>query len=303
MTVSRTNNRPTILPLHRRKEGLSAKVMKHQAVTVNRNRTHTERHHPPVPILIFHQISMSGAFNAAVHIVPMIQNGVMRAAFPRSVNRCAAENRFLMAVFCAAFRHHQVIHAIFFIKMRAFLKYPAASFADELNIAERFTGFGVDFTHIDSIIIPAAACSGKIAGSVIIPEQIRVNAIVLNPFRFRPLAADVIGINNEITMIGHVCCDHVKQPVMVPQGRRVDSSGSTATSELYMCLILKAVTNQLPIDQILTVKDRYARKKFKTGCDQIKVIPYPADRRIRMKPTNDWILINHTNASPQTFFN
>ena len=147
-------------------------MMLHQTVFGTSGRSHSQTHQPPVPILIFYHIRMTGTVDLVSCIVPMRQDRIMRAFFIWTVWTVRTTDGFHMAEFRAAFCDHQIVFSIYFIKMRPFRIPASASLADIYTFTQPFAGERVYLTHNDSLFSVLSLPGGcKIYFSILIKKQ------------------------------------------------------------------------------------------------------------------------------------
>ena len=137
------------IPHHRSQKGLSSKMVLHQWCIRPMQAAGSKADHPPVSVLIFHQISMSRTENFSSAVIPMCEDGIVRTWFIWTIWSCGSLNRLHMPVLCSAFCQHQIIISISFINMRSLRKFPAAAKADFYAWCQLFSGKWIHLTHLD----------------------------------------------------------------------------------------------------------------------------------------------------------
>ena len=85
---------------------------------------------------------------------------------------------------------------------------------------------------------------------------------------------------------------------MVSDGRRIDSPGNLLSPNSKLLFSLQNISDLLPMCQIPAVKQRNTWCICKTGCYQIEIFSYPADRRVRIKSRQNRILNCNHSFSP-----
>jgi hypothetical protein len=84
---------------------------------------------------------------------------------------------------------------------------------------------------------------------------------------------------------------HVKNPVMETYGRRVDPPGGAAVFQGKLFRPVETVAQNLPVNQIPAMINRYTGKEFESRGNQVIILPSAADARIWVKTGNYGILI------------
>ena len=77
--------------------------------------------------------------------------------------------------------------------------------------------------------------------------------------------------------------NHIERTIIVPYGRSIDASAGICTGEHQLRLPVKAIADLLPMNEVLTVKQRHTGKELKTAVNQIVIISAAANTRIRME--------------------
>src|SRR5512140_3191064 len=107
------DDRPALLPAHRRQERFPAKVIEVPSIW-----PHGKQDHPPLPILSFHEVGMARSPNGIVQTqMPMCQKWVARIRFIWPTHRFTPSNGHGMLMSGTAFSNHQVISSIYFVNV------------------------------------------------------------------------------------------------------------------------------------------------------------------------------------------
>ena len=87
--------------------------------------------------------------------------------------------------------------------------------------------------------------------------------------------------------------DHIKRARMVANGGRENASGTGHLRQRELAGSCQAMTNLLPVDQILAVENGNAWKILKATGDQIVVLSNPTDTGIRIEAWKHRIRIGY----------
>ncbi len=172
-----------------------------------------EEHHPPGAILRLHHISMSHTLDP-VGLTPTIGVGkyrIKRTRFIRSVEIFTPPDGHAVHVFGASFSQHQIIVAIFFVNVGSLRETSAGSSPDKTLGSHCLTGLYVDFGNPDSFI----SLRHKIGSAIVVPEDIGVDAVDINPYGVTPRTGRIGGGTIEITPSRHVGADHIEHPFTI----------------------------------------------------------------------------------------
>ena len=98
---------PALLPRDGDEHGLTPQIVPERIA----QRTDAKTYRPPVPVLILDQIGMSHGFDRQIGAA-VGEDRIVGARFIRTIDRIAPRDRDHVAVFGAALRHHEIVHAV-----------------------------------------------------------------------------------------------------------------------------------------------------------------------------------------------
>ena len=151
---------------------------------------------------------------------------------------------------------------------------------------ELFAGADVDLAdaHV------AVAIGEEINLSVVVKQQGRVDARLIDIDRVAPFARRIGRRNIEIPAAGDVGRDHVEHAVVPADGGGEDAAGGLGLLQRQLRGTGQAVPDLLPMHQILAVEHRHAGEEFKRRSYQIIVLSHAANAWVGIESRNNWIL-------------
>ena len=212
---SAVHHGPPILPRYGRQEGLAPQVVEVSAIAAI-----GQEYNPPGTVCGLEQVAVAGALDVAVLRGQRAvgEDGIRRIGLVGAVDVPAAGHGELMGQFGAAFRDQQVIPTVFPIDMRAFREPASSSSPERFSGAQGGTCHRVDLTQGDG----GVGIRHHIASPVFKIER-RVDALLLQPYRFAPGAGRVGGGDHEVSAAAHVGGDHIERSVVVADGGGIDA--------------------------------------------------------------------------------
>ena len=241
---------------------------------------------------------MAGGLERTANVVSVGENGVPGAAFKGTPYIFAPGDRDHMSVLRAAFGNEQIVPAVFFVHMRAFGAASAGSVPDDLGVRQFFAGVQIDLKLADALGVTAFdPGAGVVDLAVVVPEQIGIDAVVVDPDGVGPGAADVFGPDKEIAAATDVGGDHVEAAVVITERGGVNAGGGPCVTQGQLAFPGQNVADLFPVDKILTVPQRHAGEKLKGTVDEVIVITNTADAGIRIETRDDRILVGRHGRS------
>ena len=166
----------------------------------------------------------------------------------------------------------------------------SGSARDAARLAEQLAGLGIDRDLHDRHAAAPPAGPREVAGAVLVPEQIRIDAH--DPGRVdgsRPGSGGVGGRDDQVTFAHPVDAgrDHPEPAVVVTDRRREDPAAPLRRPERQLVVAIEHVADELPRDEVAAVEDRHPGQVLERRVDQVVVVADPADRRVRVEPGDD----------------
>ena len=182
--------------------------------------------------------------------------------------------------------------------MRSLRAFAAGTVPNALCLAQLCAGLKINLKLSDAVVaVFVRMCTGVIHLAVRIPEQRRVNALMVDPDRVGPLAADVICPHKKIAAACHIRRDHIESAVVVADRRRKNTAGGAAVHQRQLAFSRQNIAKLLPMQQVTAMPKRHARKKLKRTVDKIIVFTYTANARVRVKTRQNWVFVCHVYSS------
>ena len=95
---------------------------------------------------------------------------------------------------------------------------------------------------------------------------------------------------------GDVRCGHIKNAIVITDGRRPDAARSPTTIQWKLTRPGQAVPDLLPVDQVAAVEDRDAGEIFEGAGDEVKIPSNAANAGVGVKAGEDRVVISHITA-------
>src|SRR5690554_4495605 len=174
-----------------------------------------EKHHPPGAILCLYKIAMSHPLNPVglPQTVGVGQYRIERTGLIRSIQIPAPADGDTVHVFGSTLTQHQIIITIFLVYVGSFREASADTSPDKTLGSHCLTGFQIDFGNTYAFI----SLRDKIGASVVVPENIGINAVDIDPYGFTPGSGRICGRTIKISSSAHIGAYHIEQPVMKTQ--------------------------------------------------------------------------------------
>jgi hypothetical protein len=208
-----------------------------------------------------------------------------------------------VAVFGSSLGKEKVVPAVKKVKVRRLGTFIAAALGNQPGRGQLFSGKRIYFAKVYSPGISLHSPVGTEPRFTPGKEQGGIDAPLVHINRIRPGAPDVSGVDNEISQPPAVFAGvsigggHVKNPVVEPDGGRIDPPGSAAVLQGKLFRALKAMAQNLPVNQIPAVINRYPGKELERGSNQVIIIPLTADTWIGIKTGNYGVPVGIHNIS------
>ena len=212
--------------------------------------TESQGQHMPVAIFVLDKVAVTYSLNDERSLVAVGENRILRVALEFSPDGISAGAGYHVAVLCAALRSHEVVNSIYLVEMRAFKVASAGALPDAAACGELLSGGYVDFAlnhSPDAVIIGAVAHE---VGAAVLKEQRRIDTALIDVYRLRPLAVDIVGVNVEILVGGVVGSHHVESAVAAADSRRENSAGAVDLIEHYLAGSGEHIAYLLPVNEV-----------------------------------------------------
>ena len=236
--------------------------------------------------------------SGSISKITMGQNRIRRLTLPLSVYRLAAGNTNRMIRPRTTFGMKQIISSVYLVDMRTFRPHAVfeGSPPDSLRLAIEFAAFKVNFLNPDfpvSLIFRAFRCrtGSRIPDSaVIIKKERRINTFrAFNHHRIRPWPLRLISSNKKVPDFINLSTNTVEFSLMKAYCRRKKPAGNPSPGKIQLLRPVNNITNLLPGNKSLTLKNRQPRQIRKRRTNKIVISPRLTDGRIRIKARQDWI--------------
>ena len=193
-----------------------------------------------------------------------------------------------MAVLRSALGDHQVIPAVLFVHVRPLGAASPRAAPDDLAPAEQTPCREVDLGQMD---LARALRRQEIRLSVVVEEEVRVDAALAHIDRVGPFARRVLRRDVKIPAAGHVGRDHVERAVVVADRRRVDAIPHADVLQAGLRGTCDAVADLLPVDQVLAVMDRHAGEIAERAVHHVVIVAHAAHARIGVEARQDRVAV------------
>ena len=176
--------------------------------------------------------------------------------------------------------------------MRRFQESAPDAAPDRPRLSDTLSRTHVNLPQCDFLLAGMQGLVGTVIGVPIFKIDGRIDSACLHPDGRGPLSRWIGSRYDEIS-IHRQGCRHIKKPFFIPDRGRPYAAGVLHLQKRKSLRILHTVSDLFPVHQISAVKNRNSRKVFKGACDQIIILPHPANARIRVKAPEHRILILH----------
>ena len=287
--LSAVDHRPAFLvPHHGGQHGFPADVMQPSI-----GGTDGMGHHPPVAIRILRDVGVAHRLEGTADVIPVAEDGIVGTAFKGAPDIAASGHGDHMAIFRAAFSDHQVIPAVLFVHMRCLRTAAAGAVPDDPGFRQLFTGGRIQLELADALGIRSHDTGSHIIHlSVLVPEQGRIDALVVDPDRLRPGAKNVFRRHQEIAAMTDIGGDHVEFSVVIPQGRGINTAGNAAVLQRKLAVTGQNMADLLPVHQIPAVPQGNTGEIFKGTGHQVVIFPHPTDAGVGIETGDNGVFVS-----------
>ena len=220
--------------------------------------------------------------------MPVGQDGVARVALIGPQGAAAAGDGHGMVILRTALGDEQVVPAVLLVDVRRF----GAPGVDQRAppgdplLPHDAVLLQIHLRHPHArIMLRPVGGGGHVAGSVLVPEEGRVDALrAADHMQITPGPRRILGRDVEVAHAADVGGDHVEQPVMPADGGGIHAAGHGLPVQRELLRAAQAMAQLLPVNEVAAVKERNAGEVAEGRGDHIKVVPHAANGRIGVEP-------------------
>lgn len=119
----------------------------------------------------------------------------------------------------------------------------------------------------------------------------RVDALLAQPYRFRPFSARVVGIDKEIPFIRVVRGHHIISAIVVSDSGRINTAPHVSPFDAELGLAGQYVPYLFPVHEVTAMEKRNSGKILERAVHQIIIISYPAYAGVGMETRYHRVLV------------
>ena len=244
---------------------------------------------PPVSVVIFKNISVTGSLNLVSAEISVCENRIIRIWSVWSPDIFTAWVIYHMTIFCTALGFEKIVVFTEFIDVWCFEETAACSVPKEFALGKLFACININLAHLDaSSAVSIISIAYKIA-FVILKIEWRVNTVLVYNNRFRPFSINIISIYIEILMITVIGCYHIKSAVVVSDSRRKDTAWTAYSVKVNLWSSCETMTDLFPVYHISAFIKRNTGENVHWTAYHIIFSVCSADAWVRIETSYNWI--------------
>ena len=204
----------------------------------------------PLAVRAADKVAVADALNDVRRFVAVCQYRIVRVADKFAPYRLCARTGHHMSVLSAALRRHEVVPFANFVHMRAFKVSAARALPYALARRQLFARGDVDLALYNAALALFVNAVADEKRHAVLEIKRGVYSALIDIYRVRPFAANVIGIDVKILMSGVVSSDHVKSAVVVADSRRENAARTVYFIQHDLIFTGEHITYLLPVDKV-----------------------------------------------------